>query len=35
MLTEMDHGEFTVIVIAEIGPFGGKVTGRKKITIRK
>jgi hypothetical protein len=31
----VDRGTFTVIVTAELGPFGGKVEGTKQILIQK
>jgi hypothetical protein len=31
----VDHGTFTVVVTADLGPFGGKVEGREEIVIQK
>jgi hypothetical protein len=35
MLTEVDHGRFTVTVEADIGPFGGRIEGRREVEVRR
>ncbi len=34
-LTEIDHGVFSVITTIDTGPFGGRVGGRKSVTVRR
>ena len=34
-LTEIDHGDFRIVVTMDTGPFGGNVEGTKWVTVRK
>jgi len=34
-LTEIDYGDFNIITTIDTGPFGGRVEGRRTVTVRR